>query len=318
MRSDERFLVTGAMGCIGSWVVAQLVREGVSVTTFDLSEDDARWQLLMDPDERESVNRVVGDLTDPTAVADVIADGQITHIVHLGGLQFPFCRANPVLGAQVNVLGTVNVFAGAQAAQHVRGLSYASSVAVFGPAADYPDRTVADDSPLDPRSFYGTYKQANEFTARAFWADQGVGSVGLRPPIVYGMGRDQGITADPSLAMRAAATGQSFDIKFGGTIALGYAGDVAADFITSARAEVDGALVHNNRARSHTVDEVISAIDNAVGVKGLISRGEATAETVEHVDDQSVEYLLSEAELTTLIEGVQESVAGFRRTADSA
>ena len=35
--SQDRFLITGALGCIGAWVVRCLVREGVPVATFDLA-----------------------------------------------------------------------------------------------------------------------------------------------------------------------------------------------------------------------------------------------------------------------------------------
>ena len=41
--SDEKFLVTGAMGCIGAWVVRNLVQEGVNTTVFDLSSNKDRW-----------------------------------------------------------------------------------------------------------------------------------------------------------------------------------------------------------------------------------------------------------------------------------
>ena len=46
-RGDERFLVTGALGCIGAWTVRALVREGAQVTTFDLGSDDRRLRLIM-------------------------------------------------------------------------------------------------------------------------------------------------------------------------------------------------------------------------------------------------------------------------------
>ena len=53
-----------------------------------------------------------------------------------------------------------------------------------------------------PRTLYGVYKLANEGTARVYWQEDGVASVGLRPFSVYGPGRDQGLTAGPTLAMR--------------------------------------------------------------------------------------------------------------------
>jgi nucleoside-diphosphate-sugar epimerase len=311
---DERFLITGAMGCIGAWTVAALVRESVPVVTFDLSDSTDRWRLVMSDEEVARVVRVRGDLTDSAHVDRVVAEHGITHVVHLAAIQFPFSKADPSLGARVNVVGTTNVFvACAGRRDHVRGLSYASSVAVFGPMENYPNRTVADDSPLDPRSFYGVYKQANELAAGVFEADRGLGSIGLRPPIVYGLGRDQGITADPSLAMRAVANGKGFHIAFGGRVALSYAGDVAKDFVSAARAESPTARVHNVRGRTVAVGQIVDAIDAVSGRPGLVTHGDARAETVERVDDTPVDELLTVKQLVNLEDGVRQTIEGYAK-----
>ena len=36
---DERFMITGALGCIGAWSCAQLVREDVSLIMFRIREE---------------------------------------------------------------------------------------------------------------------------------------------------------------------------------------------------------------------------------------------------------------------------------------
>ena len=105
--SDERFLVTGAFGCIGTWVVCDLVRAGVAVTALDLGGEPARWPLAMSDDEIGRVRRRQGDITDLEQVERVLDEDGITHVIHLAALQVPFCRADPPLGARVNVLGTV-------------------------------------------------------------------------------------------------------------------------------------------------------------------------------------------------------------------
>ena len=38
----KRALVTGGLGCIGSWVVRTLVKQGVAVTAYDLADDPQR------------------------------------------------------------------------------------------------------------------------------------------------------------------------------------------------------------------------------------------------------------------------------------
>jgi len=107
---DERFLVTGALGCIGAWTVRTLVRDGAQVTAFDLGSDRRRLRMIMTPDELAKVSFETGDITDLDALAAALDRNESTNVIHLAALQVPFCRADPPLGARVNVLGTVNVF----------------------------------------------------------------------------------------------------------------------------------------------------------------------------------------------------------------
>ena len=112
-----------------------------------------------------------GDLADFASVAETFAAHGITHVIHLAALQVPFCRADPVKGAQVNVVGTANVFEAAR--QHgVPQVAYASSIAIFGAPEDYPPGLLPNDAPPRPRTLYGVYKQANE-AWRFYWQEHG-------------------------------------------------------------------------------------------------------------------------------------------------
>ena len=51
MPERERFLVTGALGCIGAWTVRNLVREGTPVVVFDLVSEAHRLRLLLSEEE---------------------------------------------------------------------------------------------------------------------------------------------------------------------------------------------------------------------------------------------------------------------------
>ena len=234
--SPERFLVTGAAGCIGAWAVRLLLDEGVPVLATDLSPDLRRFELISHGRGGGRPEFAELDVTSSQDVAALVAGRGITHVIHLAGLQLPFCAADPPLGALVNVVGTVNVFEAVRAAGGHAGLALASSAAVFGKPASHPAGVVADNSPLLPDSFYGVYKVANEGTAKVYSTAHGIGSIALRPFIVYGPGRDQGMTSDPTKAMLAAAAGVPFRIKFTGSMLLTYAPDCARAFIASARA----------------------------------------------------------------------------------
>ncbi|MDX6620111.1 MAG: hypothetical protein QOK36_2497, partial [Gaiellales bacterium] len=42
MSAAQRYLITGAYGCIGAWAVRLLLDEGCGLTTYDLGGSDHR------------------------------------------------------------------------------------------------------------------------------------------------------------------------------------------------------------------------------------------------------------------------------------
>ena len=226
--ANKTFLITGALGCIGAWTVRNLLQANVPTVVFDLGTDRRRLRLISSDEDLAKVTFVQGDVTDLAQVEQVVIEHSITHIIHLAGLQVPFCRANPTLGAQVNVVGTVNLFEAARRhALQVQRLVYASSIAIFDIDDVRLGESISDNAAGHPSTLYGVYKQANEGTARVYWKENKVSSIGLRPYIVYGPGRDQGMTSSPTKAMFAAAMGQPYHIPYGGRADYEYADDVA-------------------------------------------------------------------------------------------
>ncbi|MDE0674469.1 MAG: NAD-dependent epimerase/dehydratase family protein [bacterium] len=307
MAAREKFLVTGSAGCIGAWAMFLLDQEGTEVVGFDLSTDHRRLRLLTD--QQGSMTFRQGDITDTESVLGIVATEGITHIIHLAALQIPFCQADPVGGAQVNVVGTINVLEAARRSS-VAGLTYASSVAVYGPPHLYPDG-VGDDSPLAPSTLYGAYKQANERSARVYAADYGVSSVCLRPCSVYGVGRDQGLTSAPTQAMVAAAAGTPYHIPFRGASTFQHAGEVARLFIAAARAEVEGAHVYNLGGPSVRIAEVVSLISEEAPGSEITYGGEPLP-VPDHYDGSGLDGLLGGVEYLSMEEGVCCSVSRFR------
>jgi nucleoside-diphosphate-sugar epimerase len=255
--SSERWLITGALGCVGVWCCRQLVREGHTVVGLDLDSDRQRPELIMSRDELDALEFASGDISDLAALERMLATRQITHIVHLAAMLIPLAAADPPRGALVNVVGTVNVFEAARR-QGIAGLAYASSAAAYDRADGL---RVAEDADGHPNSHYGVHKQANEGTARVYWRDAGLASVGLRPHVVYGPGRDHGLTAGPTLAMLAAARREAYEIPFGGRAQFQYVGDVARRFIQAARSARADAIVRNVGGPSEHVTDVIAAIE---------------------------------------------------------
>jgi UDP-glucuronate 4-epimerase len=310
--SNETFMLTGSMGCIGAWALRNLVSEGVRVVATDLATDPVRPRLLLSPDEVSQIEWVKLDVTDLNAVKGVVSEHGVTHMVHLAGLQVPFCRANPSLGAAVNVVGTVNIF---EAARHhwgqVQGLTYASSLAVLGPSDLYTETPVQDDVLLHPETLYGVYKQANEGTARIYWQDWKIPSIGLRPYIVYGVARDQGMTSDIAKAMLAVAAGKPFHIRFGGQVALQYADDVAKIFLACARSG------HAGWASCNLRNDVVEIGEFVELLRGKYPQAQITFEAGNllpfpaDLDDSGLQGILGSVPHTSLEQAIDETVEMF-------
>ena len=191
-------------------------------------------------------------MEDTATVKALVKDEGITHIVHLAAVLIPFCQQQPVSGAMVNVIGTLNLFEAARDAGRPVRVVYASSAAVWGPEEAYGTQALTEDEALKPATHYGVFKQANEGNARVFFSLNGISSVGLRPWTVYGVGRDQGMTADPTLAIRALVNGEKFQMRLTGFMDLQYVADVADTFIECLLSPLEGATYSIWPARSST------------------------------------------------------------------
>jgi nucleoside-diphosphate-sugar epimerase len=313
--SQPVYLVTGAMGCIGAWTLYHLARQGKRAVAFDLSENRARLDLLMEQAEDAAadsalITQVRGDLTDPAQVLSVFGAHGITHVIHLAALQVPFCRANPAFGAQVNVTGTVNLFEAARLSgiQHVM---YASSVAVYGPPEPGQVGQVLQEAPLQPMTLYGVYKVANEGTARIYWAEHGISSTALRPYTVYGVGRDQGMTSDPTRAMLAAAAGLPYHIQFNGPCQYHFASDVALQCIAAAERPLAGALAFNLGGQPVTSEEVIGLIREECP-EAQITHQDAPLPFPAGFEGATFQRAFPDLTETPLREGVRQTIRQFR------
>ncbi len=305
--------MTGGYGCIGSWIAKQLCEAGEEVWIFDLKEDTHRLDLVLDPEQQAAVHYVPGDVSDADALRSAVGAVGATHILHLAGLQTPTCRANPILGAKVNVIGTLAAFEAAVAHKdQVQRVVYASSAAVHGPAEPDAPRSIGDSVRLAPLSHYGAFKVCNELNARVYWLDQGITSIGLRPWTVYGVGRDFGMTSEPTKAIKSVAVGRPFRISYGGTQDLQYVADVAATFVRALTQPFLGADAFNLRGAVEPIERFVSALCEAVPeARSLVSHGERQLAIAPSLDDSRLESTLGPIPRTPLRAGIAETFDRF-------
>jgi len=304
-------LVTGAFGCIGAWVIRGLLAADESPVAFDFADDPWRLEMIAGPDVGDRVTFVRGDIAERDALVKVVGDHGVHRIIHLAAWQVPLCRQDPSRGALINVVGTANVFEAARAHPgQIRRVVYVSSAGVFGPPHLYPAGPLADDAPPRPATHYGVYKVANEETARIYWEEHRIPSSGFRPLSVYGPGRDFGVTAAPTLAMKAAVLGRPFQIPYGGRTDLIFVEDVAGALLAAAGAAFDGARVYNLHGEAVAIADVVRLIHEAwPAAKGRISHNEVPTPFAEALDDARYQRDFGPRTRTSLRDG-------FRRTLD--
>ncbi|MCS6976006.1 MAG: SDR family oxidoreductase [Gemmatales bacterium] len=312
-------LLTGGYGCIGCWIAKNLLEQGKPVWVYDLKRDERRLRQVLDDEQADQVRYCQGDVTDLTAFRSALEREGITHVIHLAGLQVPICRADPILGAKVNVIGTLVVFEAVRAlGPQIERLVYASSAAVYGPPESYDGigsrGPLADDAPLKPGTHYGVFKCCNEGNARIYWLDHGLTSIGLRPWTVYGVGRDFGMTSEPTKAIKAVALGRPFRISYGGWQDMQYADDVARAFLRCLEVPYQGAGVYN--LRGEVVDVATfrrTLVEVAPEAEALVTHGEKQLAIAYDLSDAAFERDIGGVVKTPLREGIRATLERFRR-----
>ncbi len=308
-----RFLLTGAKGFIGSWIVRKLIERGDAPWIYDLDTKAHRLQQLLTEEQKEQIHFIEGDITDFDALDRAVAENGITHLIHLAALQVPACAANPRLGARVNILGTVNAFEVVRKRRdQIKRIVYASSVAVFGPEEFYGHGKVPEGAPLQPNTHYGVFKQANEGNARVYYLSDSISSAGLRPGTVYGVGRDQGITSGPTKAIKATVVGKPYTIRFTGGFDMQYAQDTAEIFLRCAEVPIEGAKAYTLSGAVIQMDEFLTTLNRLLPESRNLIRAEGKPIPIAYnFDDSALRRDIGEIPRTPLEDGIRETAEIF-------
>jgi nucleoside-diphosphate-sugar epimerase len=310
-----RYLITGAKGFIGAWVVKDLVERGDRPYVFDIDTGAQRLEALLSREQLAGVTFIRGDVRNFADLDRAVSENSITHVLHLAGMQVPGCAADPLLGAMVNVVGTLTIFEVARRRHDlVERIVYASSAAVFGPEEFYGHVTVPEGAPLLPATHYGVFKQCNEGNARVYFQNDGIASVGIRPWAVYGVGRDQGITSGPTKAIKASVLGRPYTIHFIGAVDMQYVRDIARVFIRCAESAPFGAKVYTPRGSVVRIEEFIATLERVLpGARRLVKAEGKPLAIAADLDDSALQHDLGRVPSTPLEEGIRETAEIFER-----
>lgn len=213
---NQTVLVTGGAGFVGAYVTRRLLKAGARVVVYDLQPNGNVLDLLM-PDHQFGPNAPVlerGEITDAFRLMTICRTHDVDAIIHLASPLTMDVVANPLMGLRDICMGTHTIFATAREAG-VKRVVWASSVAIFGAAAEYPPGPLSESAFHRPPNLYGASKSLCETMARQMARTDGLDIVGLRLSVVYGAGRRRGYMTYPSALMRDAALTDSVIVRFG-------------------------------------------------------------------------------------------------------
>lgn len=183
----SKILVIGGAGFIGSFVVAELLKEDVAeVVIYDnFARGQKSYLIEQLKDSRCSIFPIGGDIRD-LDILDAAVKGK-DFVISLAAMWLLHCKDYPRTAFEVNIAGTFNVLE-ACAKNNIKKLVWSSSASVYGDAVELP---MTESHPFNNKNFYGATKIAGEAMATAFNDRYGLPIIGLRYMNVYGPHQDQ-------------------------------------------------------------------------------------------------------------------------------
>jgi nucleoside-diphosphate-sugar epimerase len=183
----------------------------------------------------------------------------------------------------------------------IKRIAYASSIAAHGAIEGHGTMP----------TLYGAYKHCNEQTAKVYSNDWGVHSVGLRPGVVYGVGRDQGMTSKTTVAILAAAANTAYTVPFRGAVSWLHAGEVASAFIRAVSKDRNEAPVFDINGVATTVEDSLGLLKRVAPEAQVSWSGDALPFPM-NLSDEPVRGYLGNYGSVPLEAGIKSTYDAFR------
>jgi UDP-glucose 4-epimerase len=175
-----RIAVVGGAGFVGAHLVSALLHQAHDVLVFDNLFCGRRRQDLA---WLNQVQFCQADITDGCRLAADLHSFRPEIAVHLAALHYiPYCDQHPAETLRVNVEGTLNVMLAATQIPGLKGVLYASSVAVYPPT----DRCHEETDPPGPCDIYGLSKWLGEQIVEQYARQAQIAHLSLRFSNLYG------------------------------------------------------------------------------------------------------------------------------------
>lgn len=323
--------ITGGTGCIGSVTIYKLLqsKEVGKIVIASRSNNTDPLKLWLGEDLDSRLEFVTLDVANYDAMEETLLKVDPTHIIHLGAYQSPDCSKYHIRGMEINTGGTMALFDAAEKLTNLKRFVFASSAAVYGMRAMYPQATISEDAQLAPPNHYGIWKLAGEHLARLFHDNTKVPTVCLRINTTYGKGRDKGKTSAPTNALKAIAMGAvsgkvvPFKMPYQGRENYHFVEDVGAHFAECALQDYEGFGAFNIKGRTIPIQDFLEiaqeqseAMEMGEYAQLSIVQDAPPNLFVSDLEHDKIDATFKNLPLTDIGEGVRKSLQEFRNMAE--
>ena len=181
---NQRILITGGAGFIGSNLVEKFLAQNNEVVVLDNFSTGKRENLAAFADNK-AFTLIEGDIRNMSDCQKAL-DG-VEYVLHEAALgSVPRSIKDPMTSTEVNILGFVNMLYAASQAK-VKRFVYAASSSTYGDSKTLPKQEDVIGKPLSP---YAITKYVNELYAENFHNLYGISTIGLRYFNVFGRRQD--------------------------------------------------------------------------------------------------------------------------------
>lgn len=326
----QTIFITGGTGCIGSVTIYKLLQSNevnkIVIATRSNNTDPLKLWLGEDLSPRLEFVKV--DVADYEAIERVLLEVNPTHIIHLGAYQSPDCSKYHTAGMEINTGGTMALFDAAEKLPNLKRFVFASSAAVYGMRAMYPEPGITEDAPLAPPNHYGIWKLAGEHLARLFYDTTKVPTICLRINTTYGKGRDKGKTSAPTNALKAIAMGTvtgkivPFEMPYNGRENYHFVEDVGEHFAACTLQPYEGFGAFNIQGETIAIDTFLDIVKEEATALGMgdfvqlsIAEGAEPNLFVSDLSHAKITATFTNLPLTSIPDGVRKSLQEFQEMA---